>query len=528
MPDPTNLTSLKKSPFFRLKGLKDRNVYPNDRTTPENCAEISNMNFSESGIAASRNGKTKYNSSQTAGNKPMTGFIEAPFKAGSKRFFGTETKLYADDGTTRSDVTGSVTVSGSSDEHFSFAFIDDKIVGCNTKNPPFTWAGNTGVNAAALTFASDSTSWTKAEGIVVHKNTLIVLAPTISSTVYPTRILWADVNTKTYTVDITRYLNNNRFEVGGLNSTPIVGGVDNWDKLWVMKSDGVYVGELVVRDAGAIEYVPDKEIGALKGFSPIAPSSFIARPDFVFGIAKEGAFVINKEGQFQIITSDIDFHSKFNVSRLQYAVATTRENDHQVRVLMSGSDCSAGHDKILVWDWQTGDISIEDHSKLKLNYISKYSSNNEEKDIHGGYSTGYLYTANTDYDDDGSLIDWSYKTSVNDLTLSGVDKTIHSIVTFYKNLGSGSQSLLMEFERDEGARASKSKQVSLGGGNSYNSGATFDTGAEYSGQGTRQLRWGVNRTAQNVSIRWSGSSIVQLIGYQIYYTVDDTEINTSA
>ena len=63
MPDPTNLTGLRKSPIFRLKGLKDGLIYPNPELSPENCIEVSNIDFSELQVAANRKGKEKFNTS---------------------------------------------------------------------------------------------------------------------------------------------------------------------------------------------------------------------------------------------------------------------------------------------------------------------------------------------------------------------------------------------------------------------------------------------------------------------------------
>ena len=527
MPDPTNLTGLKKSPIIRIRGLKDRLVYPNKELTPENCVVVSNINFSERGIAASRGGKEKFNTTQIPNAEPVLGFRQANFKAGSQKLFCTPDKVYTDDGTTRKDITGSLSHTGGNDVHFPLEFLDDQIFGCNGIDAPFVWAGDfaTPTAAAALSFAADSTQFTTCEGFVAHRNTLVVLSPTISGVKQTTRILWADVDTRDFGVDTTRYLNNNRYEIGGIGSSEIIGGVDNWDKLWVMKSDGVYPGRLEFR-TGHIEYVPDEEVGALKGVSPVAKSSFLARPDFIFGIAKEGAFIVRPNGQFGIVTKDIDFDGLFNRSRLQYAIATTRDDDHQVRVLMSSKANTQGHDKILVWDWETGDVSIEDYSNNLLSWISRYDDNGTEQDLHASNSLGYMYTANVGDDDDGKGIAWEIEMAPYDMGLAGVDKTIHSIVTYYRDVGAGLQAIQIEMQRDEGTRSSRTKNSQIGTDLQYDEGRTYDSGLIYPGGGNDSIRWGVNRTAQSLSMRWSGSSIVKLVGYQVFFTIDDTDINT--
>jgi len=531
MPDPTNLTGIRKSQIFRIRGLKDRLVYPNRDLTPENCIEVSNINFSEQELAASRKGKEKFNTTQITDAEPLVGFIQPDFKTGKQILYCTPSYVFTDDGTTRKNITGSLTPSGNNNNHYSFAFLNDTLVATNGVDIPFTWNGDyaTPTNAAALTFAADSTQFTTCLDIVEHRNTLVILSPTIGGTVQTTRILWADINTRTFEVDITRYLNSNRFEIGGIGSTPIIGGLDNWEKLWIMKSDGVYPGRLEF-STGYIEYIPDEETGAYRGFSPIARSSFIARPDFIFGIALEGAFVIRKNGEFSIVTSDIDFSNLFNRNRLQYAISTTREDDHQVRTLLaSKTNVSAGYDKILVYDWQTGDISIEDYVQNELSWISRYEENGEENDLHASQALGFIYKANVGNDDDGKSIDWTITMAPNDLGFPGIDKTIHSIVLFYRDVGEGRQSIAIQMVRDEGSRSSRTKNIDeFGTDLQYDEGHTYDSGLLYPSTGNNSIRWGVNRTANNIGMRFFGNSIVKLVGYQVYYTIDDTELNTPA
>lgn len=531
MPNPTNLTGIRKSPIFRMRGLKDRLVYPNQELSPENCIEVSNINFSEQELASSRKGKEKYNTAQLPNAEPLVGFNQSNFLTGKQILYCTPDKIYSDDGTTRKDITGSLTPSGTNNDHYSFAFINDTLVGTNGVDIPFTWNGDytSPTNAAALTFASDSIQFTKCLDVVEHRNTLVILSPTVSGTLQSTRILWADINTRTYDVDINRYLNANRFEIGGIGSTPIIGGVDNWEKLWIMKSDGVYPGRLEFR-TGHIEYVPDEEQGAYRGFSPVAKSSFIARPDFIFGIAQEGAFIIRKTGQFEIVTSEIDFSNLFNRSRLQNAISTVREDDHQIRTLLpSKTNVSAGYDKILVYDYLTGDISIEDYVQNELSWIATYEQNGDENDFHASQAQGYVYKANVGNDDDGSSIDWTITMAPNDLGFPGVDKTIHSIVLYYRDIGEGRQSIALTMVRDEGSRSSRTKQIDeFGTDLQYDEGHTYDSGLIYPSTGNNSVRWGVNRTAMNIGMRFFGNSIVKLVGYQVYYTIDDTEFNTPA
>ena len=526
MAQPLSKTSLEKSPIYRLRGLKDRLVYPHPELSPENCIVVSNINFSEKNLATSRNGYEKYNTTIIPSSEPVMGFTENTFAThGTKRLFCTPDKIYTDDGTTRSDITGSVSLSGNNNEYFTLDFVQDTIVGTNGKDNCFKYTG-TG-NAAAFTFASDSTLFTAAEQLVEHSNALVVLVPTISSNKKLTRILWSDVNTKDFTGDISRYPSNNRYEIGGENSAPIIGGIDNWGKLWIAKADGIYPGRLVY-NSGLIEYVPDEEVGNLKGFHPVSKTSMVARPEFLFGIAREGAYVVTPDGKFSIVTKNIDFQDTFNMDRLQYSVSSIREKEHQVRVLMSSTGNTTGHDLILSWDWENGDISIDKHETTKINYISHFFDSGIEYDLLGGHSSGFMYKSNTGTDDDGTAIQWEIETAPNDLGFPGVEKTIHNVVLFYRDVGDGPQSITLQLIRDEGIRGSRTKLMELGTDLQYDEGHQYDTALRYPGGGNDRKMWGCNRTALTAGFRITGSSTVSLVGYQIWYTVDDTTANTAA
>ena len=190
---------------------------------------------------------------------------------------------------------------------------------------------------------------------------------------------------------------------------------------------------------------------------------------------------------------------------------------------------STGFDKILVFDYLTGDISIEDYSQNKLSWIDRYEEDFTEHDFHASHSSGYVYKANTGIDDDGDSIDWTITTAPNDLGLSGVDKTVHSVVLYYRDIGEGRQSIELSFIRDQGARSGRVRNIdTFGATGQYDKGLLFDSGLKYPSTNQNKLKWGVNRSANNISMKFSGNSIVKLIGYQVYYTVDDTELNTPA
>ena len=163
-----------------------------------------------------------------------------------------------------------------------------------------------------------------------------------------------------------------------------------------------------------------------------------------------------------------------------------------------------------------------------MSWIGHYFASGVEYDLLASYAAGYMYKANTGTDDDGTGIEWEIETAPNDLGFPGVEKTIHNVVLYYRDVGDGPQTLTLQLIRDEGIRGSRSKILQLGTDLQYDEGHQYDTALKYPGGGNDRKMWGCNRTALTAAFRLTGSSVVRIVGYQIWYTVDDTTINTPA
>ena len=189
LPEPRVFPDLQRSPIFVFKGLRDLLSYPQPELTQEHAVDINNIDLSEQKLARRRSGYVKYNSSQISGSPAITGFIQKDIGThGLKNLYTTTTKIYADDGSTRSDLTGSVTIDAGAEARHRFAYLDSTLIGVNGTNRIWTWNGNTSSNATVLTTAP--TAITTCEDIIVHKNVLLYVAPTVSSVKYPTRLYW--------------------------------------------------------------------------------------------------------------------------------------------------------------------------------------------------------------------------------------------------------------------------------------------------------------------------------------------------
>lgn len=496
------------SNIFRIRGQRSRWFYPDQRLTPEHCEIMRNIDLSERGVAHSRYGYGDYtNQGQLTGGEPVTGLKEIVYSNGTKkRVVVTPTKIYTDSGTARADITGTA-LTATGQDRVQFAFLKDQLIINNGVDNVRVWDG-----AAANTSVLTPVPWTKTKGIFTHKNLLIAFGSTESGTYHPTRVRWCDISRQTYEVDINNWPENNRYEIydGG---AAIVGAVDNWGTSLVFKEDGLYPGEIFYDQLGFFDYRLSTPI---RGFSPIAQHSIIARPEFVCGLAQEGIFVIRPDLSFEIANTDdtTDFF-KLNQTQLRNCVAYVREREHQVRFL--ASDTTSGFNKVIVWDWETGDTWIDLPSDT-LNYAARIvDDSNVERDLIGTLD-GFLYEGNNSaYSTDaGTGFTWRIKMSPNDLGMPGKSKHILNIRTLYRKRA-GQQNITFRANFDEGRSSSYEEVITVGTGLQWNEGNLYNAGLKWPGAGALRADIFVNRVCETIAPEWTGDDPASIEGYIVEY-----------
>ena len=498
---------LQTSPVYRIEGQKSRWRYPDPRLSPSNCEVMTNINLSEFGSADSRYGYKLYAPTALAASEPVTGLWQETFKSGTTRnVITTPDKVYVDDGTTRTDITGS-NLTGGNDDRMRFAFLRDSMIMTNGVDQVRTWDGDLGQNTTNLT----GMPWTTCDDILEHKGLIMALAPTESGTKYPTRIRWSGINTRTFVADLTTWRDDSRFEVYE-DGTPIIGGVDNFGQVLIFKSDGLYPGQINYTQ-GYIEYAPGPP---RRGFSPVSKHSLIARPEFVFGIAREGAFIVTPDLNVKIVTLDImNEWNTLERNRLQYAQSFVRERDHQIRVLMSGLDNTSGHDRVLVFDWETGDTWFDEPVDV-LGFGQSIKINDDERDWLGS-NNGKLFTGNiaavTEDNDVG--FSWRIKMTPNDLGLPGRTKNIvHFRTLTRKRIDQGDVSL--SIARDQGKLTPRLKTIALTQ-DIWDSSKAWDATTGWNSGGIEEDRFFFNRHAETIAPQWVGNAPATIVGYQVEY-----------
>lgn len=162
----------------------------NSDLTPEELGNgvwsaVSNMRFSN-GYAERFRGTV-----QVFATPSVTPYFLAPYATTSARFWvhAGLAAVYADDGTTRTDITGTAPT-GAIDNKWTGGALNGVFVLNNGVDKPMFWAGNTALNLATLT-GWDAT-WL-AQVVRPFKNFLIALDITKGANRYPHMVKWSDI-----------------------------------------------------------------------------------------------------------------------------------------------------------------------------------------------------------------------------------------------------------------------------------------------------------------------------------------------
>ena len=501
---------------YRIRGQKSAYVYPDARLTAEDSSVLTNLNLTEQQTMRKRFGYDEWFPAVTPDGSAIVGLSQIDFKAGTRQVEVAGTKIYANDGTTRKNITGNAQTANA-EARVRFAFMQDKLLGVNGTNQVWTWSGDfsTPANTANLS----GVPFTTCQDLVVHRNVLFALNTTESGTNHSTRVRWCDINTEFFTVDVTNWPTNNRTEVYH-DSAAIVGGCDFDGNMLVFKSDGMYPTQVYV-NVGYLE-LRIQEQAVARGFEPIAKNSILAHPLFAFFVARDGAYVVDRNLIPRNVTLPIQqtWFNELNQSRLKYAVSFVRQKDHQVRTLLSSNDCTSGHDRVLVWDWETNDVWF-DELTLAMNYGDSWVLDNTEYDMLASVSS-YTFKSN-DSDkttDNGVDIDWEVKSAPNDLQLPGRQKNIIKVDTIYKPVNA-QKNIVFELIRNQGQDANVLKTLDIEKLEIWNTGQNWNAGLKWPGTAQAVATTFINRNAEVVQVRYRGDTDVELIGYRVHFELTE-------
>ena len=525
--NPTITPSLQTSPIFRLKGMKSL-FYPDMALTPEHCVLIKNVNFTEQRTVDVKGGSAKFNSAQISGGPPVTGLFQVTYGNGTvENIEVAGTVIHTNDGSTRSVVTGTAVKTNVETAKIRAVYIDDKVVATDGVNRPWTkavgancllWgdASGDGVTAPFKAHADDFV-----RDFVVHRNYLCALGTSENETHHPTRIRYCDVDIPPDSgLDIFDWPIKHVYDLYE-NGPPIVGGTDNFGRLLVFKEDGLYPCRLEFSN-GMVELVINPA-EVRRGFSPIATHSILSRPEFTWVVCRDGAYIIRPDFSVEWVTKD--FHNSWvalDQTRIKHCVSYIRERDHQIRTLISSTSATAYFDQVMVWDWQSNDMWLDEPTD-ELSMATNFFISSKEFDYHGT-GDGYALKANDpDADDDnGTAIEFDVTMAANDLGHPGRTKRIVNLRSIVKTQTSVN-SMNIEAVRDQGQKLGRTGSLSLGTSLSWNqSGIAYNDGSTFwPGGTTESINLFTNRTCETIAPRWHGSGTVGLVGYQCEFVLEE-------
>lgn len=165
-------------------GGVNKDLLPSE-LAPGMWSDSLNMRF-RNGFAEKRKG---IQSAYTTPTK--TPYALSAFSTATARFLvqACTDAVFVDDGSTRTDITGAVTLNGARDDRWTMCDFNGVLVLNNSADDPQYWNGST---ASTLATISGWTTGTKADSLRAFKYHLIALAVTKSGTKYPQRIMWSN------------------------------------------------------------------------------------------------------------------------------------------------------------------------------------------------------------------------------------------------------------------------------------------------------------------------------------------------
>ena len=530
--NPNITASLQTSQIFRLKGLKSL-FYPDLALTPEHCVNITNVNFSETRTVDVKNGSAKFNSAAVTGAKPLTGMYQVTHADGTvENIEVAGAVIYTNNGTTRATVTGTAEKTDAETAKVRMVFIDGKVVGTDGTSRPWTkakgsnaalWAdaSSPGVTAPFKSVDGSGAGNGSVRDFVAHRNYLCALNLKESGTHHPTRIRWCDVDIPPDSgLDIFDWPIKHVYDLYE-DGPPIIGGTDNFGRMLVFKGDGMYPCRLEFI-AGLVELVIDPQ-EVRRGFSPIATHSIISRPEFTWVVCRDGAYIVLPNFSVQWVTKD--FHSlwtQLDQSRIQHAVSFLRERDHQVRTLIQTTNAANYFDRVMVWDWETQDMWLDEPTD-ELTYAASYFLGNVEFDYHGT-GDGYALKANDPdaTDDNGTEVTFKVQAAPNDLGFPGRTKRIVNLRSLVKTQ-STTNSINVSAIRDQGQLLARNGTIGLGSSLTWNQADLKwnDGTSVWPGGTTESLPTFVNRTCETIAPQWEGQGTVGLVGYQVEFVLEE-------
>lgn len=480
---------------------------------PNNAATvINNITMDDRGTLSKRNGYTVIQSTSVLGpaSWPVVGGAYHTAATGTSFFsvvVGTDIFRIPSDFSSYTKVTGAVSLTNSYTNQVQTTDLQDKVVYCNNSDKPF-YLGSSG-NATTIstnTFSAGKTCAT-------YGSYLVVANTTESSTAFPSRVRWSDVN------DINSFPALNYIDVEPDNGDAIVGIIAFDEAVYIFKHRSIYVMRITGLDGpDAFIIRPiSRNIGAwAKNSIKVIPSVGIAF------LAQNTAYLLNDSGLTPIGDSIQRTFDTVQRSQWQYAVAAVYP--HRYQYWLAVSTASTTNNTVLVYDYVQKNWTT--FSGMSISMLTQSEDTTGQNIlVSGDYgATTYKQDNGSTDNPDGTSTAISAIYTTPDLAMGD----LHDITKGYKYLyvftqGDQNYTLNVKAAYDYVSTFEFNQDISIG-----SSGAVYDTGIYdtdiYPASGNAVTRIELNRSARSIKLQFSNSSSGQvfgLIGWTVVYSNED-------
>jgi hypothetical protein len=277
----------------------------------------------------------------------------ARYNIGGNWIHCTLAAAFADNGTTKTEITGSA-LTGGADDKFTSCILGGVFVLNNGKDLPQYWGGDTGANLAALT------GWDanhKCKAMRAFKNYLIALNITKTATNYGSMVKWSDVAAAgTIPTVWTAAADNDAGEVD-LAETPdsIVDALPLGDSLIVYKTSSMY----------GMQYIGGNDIwrfSRLPGTSGmLSQNCAVEIPSGHVVLTASDLIVHNGTGVQSIVDSKMRrwLFSSIDSTNYTRAFITANHAQHEVWVCFPSS-LSTVCNRALIWNYKENNFTVRE------------------------------------------------------------------------------------------------------------------------------------------------------------------------
>lgn len=494
--------------FDNSKGLFD---HINNVLVPDQGGTaIENVSLHMRGKLVKRNGDAELNAVTILTTGPVTGGRYHTAASGGN-FFGivVGTTVWRTANTfagNYTNVTGTVTLTSAANNLAQATSLNDTEIFCNEQDKPFK-LGSTG-NAVHLS----TPLFSGAKTCATYGNYLVIGNTTESSTAYPSRVRWSDINNP------DSFPALNYIDVEPNDGDKVVATIAFDDSIYIFKKNSIYrmlITGLDGPDAFIIRPVA-RNIGAwAKNSVKVIPNVGI-----VF-LAQNTIYVLSDQGLEPIGDAIQATLETITRSMWANAVGEVYAKPYQYWLAVSTTSDSKNH-LVLVYDYTQRAWSK--YTGLNVNMLAQAEDSNGNNLLLSGDYLGNHYkqdTANTVDTNNGVSQNIIFNYTTTDYTFGNPEytKNFKYLYVFFNTVAS-SVTVTGAFDYDP--TFTYSSTIGLGQiGSLYDSG-NYDS-ATYPISTSQVARIEINRSAKSMRLNFSESSAngFSILGWSIVYTPED-------